>query len=118
MTPLSFLLSEVRSTRVTIFFLLEQMDVMHTPFAIETNNIPIGPHESFERPKYGADIKGYYITTWQLRGTHSHETNQIKSRVGHNFSILFLTLDILGFCRGFHLLLSGFWLLGHRKPIV
>jgi len=94
------------------------MDVTHTPFAIETNNIPIGRHESFERPKYGADIKGYYITTWQLRGTHSHETNQIKSRVGHNFSILFLTLDILGFCRGFHVLLSGFWLLGHRKPIV
>lgn len=65
------------------------MDITHTPFAIETNNIPIGPHESFERPKYGADIKGYYITAWQLRGTHSHETAQIKSWVGHNFAYFF-----------------------------
>jgi hypothetical protein len=65
------------------------MDVTHTPFAIETNNIPIGSHESFERPKYGADIKGYDITTWQLRGTHSHETNHIKAWVGHNFAYFF-----------------------------
>jgi hypothetical protein len=57
--------------------------------------VPIGPHESFERPKLGADIKGYDTTTWQLRGTHSHETNHIKSWVGHNFAY-FWTLDILG----------------------
>jgi hypothetical protein len=75
------------------------MDVMHPPFAIETNIIPIGPHESFEQPKLGADIKGYDTTTWQLRGTHSHETNQIKSWVGHNFAILFF--DARHFFGGF-----------------